>query len=65
MFLSLSGELEGNPRWSSLQPPPSIGLVGGTALLSKQLLGLEASVVDPVKVRSYSQRLLFGKLYGV
>ncbi|KAL6760863.1 hypothetical protein V8C86DRAFT_2546620 [Haematococcus lacustris] len=49
VFLSAEGELELAPAWCSLRPAPKAGLVEGTALLSKQLLGLEKSVVDPVQ----------------
>jgi hypothetical protein len=50
LFLTLEGELESSPQWTSVAPPPSANLMESTALLSKQLLGLEKSVLDPVQV---------------
>jgi hypothetical protein len=51
LFLTLEGELESSPAWNSAAPPAPANLMESTALLSKQLLGLEKSVLDPVQVR--------------
>eukprot|EP00967_Tisochrysis_lutea_P092862 scaffold134002_cov22-Tisochrysis_lutea.AAC.1 len=50
LFLKAEGDLEANPAWTALRPIPSAGIVDGTAKLSKQLLGWERSVIDPVQV---------------
>ena len=51
VFLEAEGELAEHPMWCSLRPLSQGGLIGGTAKLSKQLFGLERSVLDPVQVR--------------
>ncbi len=51
LFLKVEGDLETNAAWAALRPIPPAGIVDGTAKLSKQLLGWERSVVDPVQVR--------------
>ncbi|MEW5313788.1 MAG: hypothetical protein WDW38_005325 [Sanguina aurantia] len=52
VFLQCEGDLEGSSAWASLQPPPSHGVLEGTARFSKQLLGIDRSVTDPVQVRA-------------
>jgi hypothetical protein len=52
VFLQTPGDLEVDPTWASMLPPPPSNLVDSTAKLSKQLLGLERSEVDPAEVRS-------------
>jgi len=49
VFLEAEGELETAGAWMAVLPAPPAGLVEGTARLSKQLLGLERSVLDPVQ----------------
>ncbi len=50
MFVQSENELESCPAWHALTPPPPAGLMESTAKFSKQLLGLEQSVLDPVQV---------------
>jgi hypothetical protein len=50
VFVEADGELEGSAAWAAVAPPASATLVEGTAKLSKQLLGLDHKVLDPVQV---------------
>jgi len=56
LFLKAEGDLEANPAWTALRPIPSAGIVDGTAKLSKQLLGWERSVIDPVQATQPTKR---------
>lgn len=50
LFLTTEGDLDSSAAWASLRPMPGPSIVDGTTRLSKQLLGLERSVVEPVQV---------------
>jgi hypothetical protein len=66
VFLEAEGELAESPMWCSLRPLSQGGLMGGTAKLSKQLFGLERSVLDPVQVSVlYPVPCLVWTLFGV
>lgn len=49
LFLSGEGELGDNATWRALAPLQQGTLMEGTALLGKQILGLEKKVLDPVQ----------------